>query len=68
MIMFTDNTRAYDVIETAKMLNVIPQTVRNYLKTGRLSGQTVKRKIYVYEESINDLIQESRRRSNESQR
>ena len=62
MIEFTDNTRAFDVIETAQKLDVTPQTVRSYEKEGRLEGQKIKGKLYIFEE-IERLIQEARNKN-----
>lgn len=63
VIEFTDNTRAFDVIETAQKLDVTPQTVRSYEKEGRLEGQKIKGKLYIFEESIERLIQEARNKN-----
>lgn len=58
MIEFTDNTRAYDVIESAKLLGVVPNTLRGYLKDGKINGQMYKTKIYIHEEEIERFLRE----------
>ena len=58
MIEFTDNTRAYDVIESAKILGVVPATVRYYLREEKLHGQMIKTKLYIHEEEIERFLRE----------
>lgn len=58
MIEYTDNTHAYDVTESAKLLGVVPATVRYYLREGKISGQMYKTKIYIHEEEIERFLRE----------
>ena len=58
MIEFTDNTHAYDVIETADLLGVVPATVRHYLREGKIVGQMIKTKLYIHEEEIERFLRE----------
>jgi len=58
MIEFTDNTRAYTVIETAQILKRSLITVRKYLRDGKLHGEMLKHKIYIDETEIERFIKE----------
>lgn len=42
MIVFTDDTRAYDIIESAQILGLTPNTVRRYLADGKIHGEKLK--------------------------
>lgn len=42
MIVFTDDTKAYDVTESAQILGVTPNTVRRYLYEGKIHGEKLK--------------------------
>lgn len=58
MIEFTDNTHAYNIIESADLLGVVPGTVRKYLADGKIVGQKYKSKIYIHEEEIERFLRE----------
>ena len=62
MIEFTDDTRAYDLLETAKMLGVVVPTLRKYLKDGLIYGEKYGQKIYIHEDEIRRFIQERKRK------
>lgn len=51
-----NNARGYDVIETAEILKTSAQTIRKYIKTGKLEGQQIGRKIIIPEQSIKKFI------------
>jgi excisionase family DNA binding protein len=51
-----DDIEIYDVKECAEILHVHPQTVRNYLRQGKLRGQKVGAKQYVTAETIKELL------------
>lgn len=51
-----DDLVVYDVIETAELLHVHPQTVRNYLRQGKLKGQKVGGKQYVTDDTIKEFL------------
>jgi excisionase family DNA binding protein len=52
--------RLYTILETAKALRVTPQTVRNYVKVGRLTAQRVGRPLLIPEDSVKALLGISR--------
>lgn len=58
MIEFTDNTRAFDLLESAQMIGVVVPTLRKYLKEGKISGEIIKRKIYINEAEIKRFMEE----------
>ena len=62
MIEFTDNTRAFDLLESAQMIGVVVPTLRKYLREGKIHGQTVDRKIYIDEVEIKRFKEERERR------
>ena len=62
LIEFTDNTRAYTLIETAEKLGVVVPTVRLYLKEGTLVGMKYKRQVYIHEEEIERFLEERSRK------
>ncbi len=64
MIVFTDGTKAFDIIESAQILGNTPNTVRQYLATGKLHGEKLKgetgkkKKIYISMDEIKRFIKE----------
>ena len=62
VIEFTDNTRAFDLLESAQMIGVVVPTLRKYLREGKIHGQTVDRKIYIDEAEIKRFKEERKRR------
>lgn len=46
----------YTIPETAELLNVTPQTIRAYIKQGRLNGNRVGRPILITEEDIKEFL------------
>lgn len=62
VIEFTDNTRAFDLLESAQMIGVVVPTLRKYLREGKIHGQTVDRKIYIDEAEIKRFKEERERR------
>ena len=51
-----EGIRFYTVTETAKTLNVSIQTVRNYLRRGKLRGQRIGRPILITENNIKEFL------------
>lgn len=47
-----EGIKFYTIPETAKALNVTPQTVRAYIKQGRLKGQRIGRPILITETDL----------------
>lgn len=48
--------KVYTVPELAKLFNLSPQSVRKYLKEGRIKGQKVGVKWMVTEEAIKEFL------------
>lgn len=51
-----EGIKIYTVIETANLLGVTYQTVRNYIKEGRLHGQQIGRPIVITDHAIKDFL------------
>jgi excisionase family DNA binding protein len=51
-----DNIKAYDVQEAAQLLNVSAQTIRKYIKTGKLKAQKTGVKYVVTERELKDYL------------
>ena len=47
------------VQETAKALGVTPQTVRAYIKQGRIKSQRIGRPILITENNLKEFLKES---------
>jgi excisionase family DNA binding protein len=50
------NINFLTVQETAKALGVTPQTVRTYIKQGRLKANRIGRPLLIMEESLKDFV------------
>lgn len=48
--------KAYDIQETAELINLSPQSVRSYIKQGKLKAQKVGTRYYVAEENIQSFL------------
>jgi len=55
-----EGIKFYTIPETAKALSVTAQTVRAYLKQGRLKGTRIGRPIYITENNLKEFLKESR--------
>jgi len=51
-----EGIKLYTVTETADTLGITPQTVRAYVKQGKLKGQRVGRPILITESSIKAFL------------
>lgn len=51
-----EGIKLYTVQETAQLLGTTPQTIRAYVKSGKLRGQRVGRPILITEGSIKEFI------------
>jgi len=51
-----EGIKLFTVTETAELLGITPQTVRTYVKAGRLRGQRVGRPILITERSIRQFL------------
>ena len=49
----------YTVIEIAQLLDITPQTVRAYIKEGRLKGKRIGRPILITQESLSAFLEPS---------
>jgi len=47
----------YTVQEIALMLRITPQTVRTYIKEGKLKGKRIGRPILITEDSLNSFLE-----------
>ena len=47
----------YTIPDTAEALNVTPQTVRAYIKQGKLKGQRIGRPILITENNLKEFLQ-----------
>ena len=45
--------KLYNVVETAKELNVTPQTIRNHIKEGKITPIRVGKSIVITDKEIN---------------
>lgn len=48
--------KSYDIQETANLLNLTPQTVRAYIRKGRIKAQKVGTRYYIAEENIQEFL------------
>ena len=48
--------RAYDVYEIAKMFDMTPQSIRKFLKQGRIKARKFGTKWYVTEEAMREYL------------
>ncbi len=53
-----ENIKFYTVTETAGLLNITPQTVRAYIKQGKLRGKRIGRPILITEKALREFIGE----------
>ena len=51
-----EGIKLFTVTETAELMGITPQTVRTYVKAGRLRGQRVGRPILITERSIKQFL------------
>ena len=51
-----EGIKFYTIPETAEALNITPQTVRAYIKKGRLKGQRIWRPILITEKNIHEFL------------
>ena len=56
MATVIEGIKFYTIPETAKALRVTPQTVRAWIKQGKLQGQRIGRPILIQEKSLRDFI------------
>jgi excisionase family DNA binding protein len=54
-----ENIKFYTVTETAGLLNITPQTVRAYIKQGKLRGKRIGRPILITEKALREFTGEA---------
>ena len=54
-----EGIKFYTIPETAEALNVTPQTVRAYIKQGKLKGQRIGRPILITENNLKEFLKAS---------
>lgn len=55
-----EGIKFYTIQETAEALNVTPQTIRAYIKKGRLKGQRIGRPILITEKNLKEFLKATR--------
>lgn len=56
MATVIEGIKFYTVLETAKALQVTPQTVRAYIKQGRIRSQRIGRPILIKEDNLREFL------------
>lgn len=56
-MLIIENLKFYTVIEIAEALKVTPQTIRLYIKQGRLKSQRIGRPILISEKQLREFIE-----------
>lgn len=56
MATVIEGIKFYTIQETAQTLRVTPQTVRAYIKQGRLKGQRIGRPILITEKNLKEFL------------
>lgn len=52
-----EGIKFYTIPETAKTLRVTPQTVRSYIKRGRLKSQRIGRPILITDKNLKEFLE-----------
>lgn len=60
MATVIEGIKFYTIPETAKVLRVTPQTIRAYIKQGRIKSQRIGRPILITENNLKDFLQVSK--------
>lgn len=55
-----EGIKFYTIPEIAEALQVTPQTIRTYIKQGRLKAQRIGRPILITENNLKDFLKESK--------
>jgi len=59
MPFLVENTKFYTVAEIAQAMRVTPQTVREYIKRGRIKAQRIGRPLVISEQALRAFLQEA---------
>lgn len=54
-----EGIKFYTILETAQVLQVTPQTIRSYIKQGRLRGQRIGRPILITDKNLKEFLKPS---------
>jgi len=57
MATVIEGIKFYTIQETASALRVTPQTIRAYIKRGRIKSQRIGRPILIKEDNLREFIQ-----------
>ena len=57
MATVIEGIKFYTIPETAEALNVTPQTIRAWIKQGKLKGQRIGRPILITENNLKEFLQ-----------
>jgi excisionase family DNA binding protein len=55
-----EGIKFYNVLETAKALRVTPQTIRAWIKQGRIKSQRIGRPILITENNLKEFLNYSK--------
>jgi len=58
MATVIEGIKFYTIPETAQALKVTPQTIRAWIKQGKLKGQRIGRPILITEKNIKEFLKE----------
>jgi len=54
-----EGIKFYTILETAQVLQVTPQTIRSYIKQGRLRGLRIRRPILITDKNLKEFLKPS---------
>jgi excisionase family DNA binding protein len=60
MSTIIEGIKFYTIPETAEALNVTPQTIRAYIKQGKIKSQRIGRPILITETNLKEFLKVSR--------
>jgi len=60
MATVIEGIKFYTIPETAEALNVTPQTIRAWIKKGRIKSQRIGRPILITENNLKEFLKESK--------
>lgn len=55
-----EGIKFYKIPEVAEALKVTPQTVRTWIKNGKIKSQRIGRPIYITESNLKEFLKESK--------
>lgn len=60
MSAIIEGIKFFTIPEVADALHVTPQTIRAYIKAGRIKSQRIGRPIYITENNLKEFLQPSK--------